>query len=34
MHRYREVVSDEGYLESVLKEGKEAADDIAEQTLR
>jgi tryptophanyl-tRNA synthetase len=31
--KYKEVMADKGYLESVLKDGKEKAEAIANQTL-
>lgn len=32
--KYKQVMADEGYLNSVLLEGREAADEVAEQTLK
>ena len=32
--KYNEIISDEEYLEGILKEGQEAAEEVANDTLR
>jgi tryptophanyl-tRNA synthetase len=32
--RYQEIMEDKGYLDSVLKEGKEKAENVANETLK